>query len=310
MKGLIIATHGQLSAGLKDAVDVITGMGESIEVLSLNREDNVDDFEQSFLERISAYNESGSLVLVDMVGGSPYNVALKHLDNNNYEVVAGVNLLMIIEVLTNMNNLSITELSNLALNVGRESVQVFPVREDGLEQSVEEEYVEESYGAGGKITFARVDHRLIHGQVITKWSKIAQANTIIIVDDELYQDKMMADIYRSAAPVGVEVIIAPAKVIAYAQKHDTLPSGNAMLLFKDIKGVQKAYDEGVRLKNLQLGGIPNDGTRDMVFTAVSLSQKDLEVLDRVNETGTKIDLQVVPEERGMSYQEAKSRVKK
>lgn len=310
MKGLIVATHGQLSAGLKDAVDVITGMGDSIEVLSLNREDNVDDYEQNFKEVVSKYNENGSLVLVDMVGGSPYNVSLKHLDNNNYEVVAGVNLMMIIEVLNNLNNLSITELSNLAMTVGRQSVQAFPVEEEILEQDMVEEYVEESYGAGGKITFARVDHRLIHGQVITKWSKIAQANTIIIVDDELYQDKMMADIYRSAAPVGVEVIIAPSKVISYAQKHDTLPSGNVMLLFKDIKGVQNAYDEGIRLENLQLGGIPNDGTRDMVFTAVSLSKKDLEVLDKVSDTGTIIELQVVPEERGMSYQEAKSRVKK
>ena len=46
-----------------------------------------------------------------------------------------------------------------------------------------------------KITLVRVDHRLIHGQVITKWVKIAQAQKIIIVDDFLGQDEFMADIY-------------------------------------------------------------------------------------------------------------------
>ena len=50
------------------------------------------------------------------------------------------------------------------------------------------------------ITFARVDHRLIHGQVITKWSKIARAQKILIVDDILGQDSFMVDIYKMAAP--------------------------------------------------------------------------------------------------------------
>lgn len=306
MKGLIIATHGQLSIGLKDAANLITGMGDRIVALSLNREDNLDDFEKKFLETLSEYSSTGALVLVDMVGGSPYNVALKYIDSHNIHVIAGANLMMTIEVLSSLDNLSIKELSAHAKRVGRESVQNFPTTEDELITSSDE--VVEDYGTGGKITFARVDHRLIHGQVITKWSKIAQADTIIIVDDALYKDEAMAGIYRSASPAGIEVIIAPSEVIAYAQANNTLPSGNVMLLFKDVEGVSKAYAEGLRLEKLQLGGIPNDGKKKMVFTAVSLSEGDVEKLDKVQEIGTKIDLQVVPEERGISYDEAKEKL--
>jgi len=53
-----------------------------------------------------------------------------------------------------------------------------------------------------KISLIRLDSRLIHGQVITKWVKIAKANRIIIVDDELAQDDFMVMIYAAAAPKG------------------------------------------------------------------------------------------------------------
>lgn len=311
MKGIIIATHGQLSVGLKDAVDVVTGMGDEINSLSLNRDDNLDEFETDFLNLVSQYKDEGSLVFVDMIGGSPYNIALKHLESDlNYEVIAGVNMMMIVEVLTNIHTSSIEDLSLLAKKTGKQSIEKYPLIEDEEYYDDEVEPVEVSHEKGGTITFARVDYRLIHGQVITKWSRVARADSIIIVDDVLYEDKEMASIYRSAAPVGVEVIVAPSEVIAYAQKNGTLPSGNVMLLFKDVESVVKSYDQGLRLDKLQLGGIPNDGTRQMVFTAVSLSEKDIALLDQVDEAGTEIDLQVVPEEPGITYEQAKRKIAK
>lgn len=312
MKGIIIATHGQLAKGLQDAIQVITGMGDQVEAMSLNREDNIEEFERNLLEKVSAYQEEGSLVFVDMLGGSPYNVASKHLEKDfNYEMVTGVNLPMLLEVLTNKEHLTIPQLSLLARQAGQESVDKFPSAdvEETRSDTEETNPAADPYGTGGVITFARVDNRLLHGQVVTKWLKIARADTVIIVDDNLYEDKMMADIYRNAAPSGVEVIIAPSEVIAYAQQNGTLPRGNVMLLFKDVKAVEQAYEEGLRLEKLQLGGIPNDGTREMVFTAVSLSKEEVAILDRVNEAGTNIDLQVVPEERGISYAEAKRRLR-
>ena len=90
------------------------------------------------------------------------------------------------------------------------------------------------------ITFARVDHRLIHGQVITKWSKIAAAQKILIVDDVLAQDSFMVDIYKMAAPSGVDVDIKSAEDTARAYQADDLGSGNVFLLFKSIQTARKA----------------------------------------------------------------------
>ena len=58
-----------------------------------------------------------------------------------------------------------------------------------------------------EITLARVDHRLIHGQVVTKWLKIAMAKKIIIIDDYLAKETFMVDVYKMAAPSGVDVEI-------------------------------------------------------------------------------------------------------
>ena len=138
------------------------------------------------------------------------------------------------------------------------------------------------------ITFARVDHRLIHGQVITKWSKIAAAQKILIVDDVLAQDSFMVDIYKMAAPSGVDVDI----------------KSNVFLLFKSIQTARKAMDAGLELKTLQLGGVPAEAGRKIVFQAVALNDADVADLTHMADAGCQITLQVVPEEAGMTLADA------
>ena len=150
------------------------------------------------------------------------------------------------------------------------------------------------------ITFARVDHRLIHGQVITKWSKIAAAQKILIVDDVLAQDSFMVDIYKMAAPSGVDVDIKSAEDTARAYQG----SGNVFLLFKSIQTARKAMDAGLELKALQLGGVPAEAGRKIVFQAVALNDADVADLTHMADAGCQITLQVVPEEAGMTLADA------
>ena len=57
------------------------------------------------------------------------------------------------------------------------------------------------------IVLTRIDDRLIHGQVVTAWIKQYPINKILIIDDELSQNRLMERIYKAAAPMGVEVLI-------------------------------------------------------------------------------------------------------
>ena len=56
-----------------------------------------------------------------------------------------------------------------------------------------------------EIGLIRVDSRLIHGQVITKWFNYSKANVIVVVDDELSKDSFMSDIFKASAPIGIFV---------------------------------------------------------------------------------------------------------
>lgn len=160
-----------------------------------------------------------------------------------------------------------------------------------------------------KIKLSRVDYRLIHGQVVTKWLKIASAKIIIIVDDVLAQDDFMGDIYKLSAPSGVKVNIVTCDSLVESYLNDSLPEENTMLLFKSINSVYKVVQGGVKLDSLQLGGVPKDKDNTMVFSAVSLNSKDVEELDFIADTGTKIEIQAVPDESAMSYADAKKKLK-
>lgn len=155
-----------------------------------------------------------------------------------------------------------------------------------------------------KITWARVDYRLIHGQVITKWSKIASANQIVIVDDVLGQDEFMASIYRMAAPSGVGVDIKTAAEAAAAYQDGTLGAGNVFLLFKDVHAARASHEAGLAFETLQLGGIPAEAGRKVVFPAVALGPSEVEDIRALHDAGVDIQIQVVPEEAGISYEEA------
>ncbi len=155
-----------------------------------------------------------------------------------------------------------------------------------------------------EITLVRVDHRLIHGQVVTKWMKIALANKIIIIDDYLAQETFMIDVYKMAAPAGVQVEIYSVEKALEEFNKDKFGNGNVFLLFKNVDMAYKAYKAGVDYRKLQLGGIPSGNGKKMVFTAVSLDQVEVDHLLEMQDAGYEINLHIVPEEKSITLNEA------
>ena len=119
------------------------------------------------------------------------------------------------------------------------------------------------------ITLTRIDSRLIHGQVIVKWSRIANGNRIVIVDDELEKDSFMVDIYQMAAPSGRSVEIYSTTRAAEEFKKDKMGEGKILLLFRTLAQATKAYEEGLHFESLQLGGIPQSpGKKKIILDPV------------------------------------------
>ena len=121
-----------------------------------------------------------------------------------------------------------------------------------------------------ELVLARVDSRLVHGQVLVKWTKQTQANSICIVDDEVAQDAMLIGLFKMAMPKGTTLEVLTAEEVAgflSAQK------GRVLLIFKDIAHAQTAIQTGVPVKDLQVAGLGRREGRIQVLSLIHIWSK-------------------------------------
>jgi len=155
-----------------------------------------------------------------------------------------------------------------------------------------------------KIKLIRIDTRLIHGQVITKWLKVASANRIVIIDDELSEDSFMVDIYIAAAPSGVTIQILSVNEAVQLWKENELGEGNILVLFKDVESCYNCFKQGFPINYLQIGGLASSPGRTTVLRAVSFDDKDVKQLKEIREGGSEIYLHIIPEEQKVKFENA------
>jgi len=123
MVGMLIVTHGRLGEGLLDAMQMIAGPQEKVDFVSLKEVDSIDELKERILSAVKMLDDgSGVLVFVDMFGASPSNAAA-YLLNENVEVITGVNLPMLLEIVSFRESSSLQELSANAMTAGVESIK-------------------------------------------------------------------------------------------------------------------------------------------------------------------------------------------
>ena len=99
MIGLVIITHGNLALELKSAMEHIIGSQADIEIFCINPDDDIDIQKNNIQNTIKEINKgNGIIMLTDMFGGTPSNLALGFLEPGKIEVLSGVNLPMLIKI--------------------------------------------------------------------------------------------------------------------------------------------------------------------------------------------------------------------
>lgn len=156
-----------------------------------------------------------------------------------------------------------------------------------------------------KNVLVRIDSRLVHGQVVTKWIQRTDANRIIVIDDKLAKDSFMAQVYVMAAPPQVKVDILSIK--------DTLECWNKnsndriIFLFKNVEMAVEAYNSGLEINALQVGGIGGAPGRKVVYKNITLSDEDFEKLEELSKKGVNITLQTVPDDKEITLKSIKEK---
>ncbi len=125
MIGIVIVTHGRLADEFRAALEHVVGPQEQLATVSIGPEDPGESCRQHILEKIESVDTgSGAIVLTDMFGGTPSNLAISVMDDSHIEVIAGVNLPMLIKLVSVRSEHGLGEAVNTAKEAGRKYISV------------------------------------------------------------------------------------------------------------------------------------------------------------------------------------------
>lgn len=123
--GVLLIAHGNLAEGMLVALEFITGSQPQFRALALDHALEVDMARNIVISAIDdMMSDKGVLVLTDLFGGAPSNIALSILDEKYMEIVAGVNLPMLIHAVTLDETLSLKEKAEKLSDYGRNNIFV------------------------------------------------------------------------------------------------------------------------------------------------------------------------------------------
>jgi mannose PTS system EIIA component len=123
MIGALVVTHGHLGQELVAAAEMIVGEISHIRAVSIGWHDDVNDARKDIEKRITEVESgSGVLILTDMFGGTPSNIAFSLHDPGKINVVTGVNLPMIIKIAGQKEGESLESLARIVRDQGRSSI--------------------------------------------------------------------------------------------------------------------------------------------------------------------------------------------
>jgi PTS system mannose-specific IIA component len=125
MIGMVIVTHGRLAQEFVSALEHVVGPQTGIAAICIGADDNMEERRKEILESVAKVDEGdGVVLLTDMFGGTPSNLAISVLDRANVEVVAGINLPMLIKLASLRKTAKLQAAVTAAQDAGRKYINV------------------------------------------------------------------------------------------------------------------------------------------------------------------------------------------
>lgn len=140
------------------------------------------------------------------------------------------------------------------------------------------------------VVFARVDERLVHGQITTSWSKHLRLEQIIIIDDATAKDPFMKEVLASSAPKNLVFTILSTDEINQIDKYI---DKRTMLLFKTVKTALETLRKGFDLTELNIGNTSSGPNRRKISKNVHLSDEEIDIVKELMDSDVKVFLQML-----------------
>ena len=303
MVGIILASHGEFAKGILQSGSMIFGEQQNVKAVTLMPSEGPDDLKAKLKDAIASFdNQDEVLFLVDLWGGTPFNQAnsLFEEHKDKWAIVAGLNLPMLIEAYgARLSMESAHEIAGYILNSAKEGVKVKPEELEPADtgKTSTASNAQSNAGAPGSFEYvlARIDSRLLHGQVATAWTKTVQPTRIIVVSDAVAYDKLRKNLIQQAAPPGVKAHVVPVDHMIKLAKDDKHFGGQrAMLLFENPHDVLRAIEGGVPLKTINVGSMAHSIGKVQPNKVLAFDQKDIDTFAKIKKAGITFDVRKVP----------------
>ncbi|MGG7522408.1 PTS mannose transporter subunit IIAB [bacterium BS0013] len=299
---IVIGTHGWAAEQLLKTAEMLLGEQENVGWIDFVPGENAETLIEKYNAQLAKLDTSkGVLFLVDTWGGSPFNAASRIVvDKEHYEVVAGVNIPMLVETfMARDDNPSFDELVALAVETGREGVKALkaqPVEKPAPAVAAPKAATPaKPMGPNDYmvIGLARIDDRLIHGQVATRWTKETNVRRIIVVSDEVAADTVRKTLLTQVAPPGVTAHVVDVAKMIRVYNNPKYAGERVMLLFTNPTDVERIVEGGVKITSVNIGGMAFRQGKTQVNNAISVDAKDIEAFNKLNARGIELEARKV-----------------
>ncbi|HEP1566100.1 TPA: PTS mannose transporter subunit IIAB [Streptococcus pyogenes] len=310
--GIIIASHGKFAEGIHQSGSMIFGEQEKVQVVTFMPNEGPDDLYGHFNNAIQQFDADDEiLVLADLWSGSPFNQASRVAGENpdrKMAIITGLNLPMLIQAYTERLMDAGAGVEQVAANIIKESkdgIKALPEDLNPVEETAATEKVVNALqgaipagtviGDGKlKINLARVDTRLLHGQVATAWTPASKADRIIVASDEVAQDDLRKQLIKQAAPGGVKANVVPISKLIEASKDPRFGNTHALILFQTPQDALRAVEGGVKINELNVGSMAHSTGKTMVNNVLSMDKEDVATFEKLRDLGVTFDVRKVP----------------
>ena len=185
------------------------------------------------------------------------------------------------------------------LDAGRDGIKIKPEALDKVKKPAAQAAAPSTANAGQPGSFqyvlARVDSRLLHGQVATTWTKTTNPTRIIVVSDSVAKDELRKNLIKEAAPSGVKAHVVPIDQMIKLAKDDKHFGGQrALLLFETPEDALRAIEGGVPIKELNIGSMSHSVGKVQPNKVLAFDQKDIDTFHKLADDGVKFDVRKVP----------------
>ena len=301
MVGIILATHGDFATGILQSASMIFGEQPNVAAVTLQPSEGPDDVRRKMEEAVASFEDPEQvLILVDLWGGTPFNQSngLIAGHEDKWAIIDAYASRMMME--------TAHELAVQISGSAKEGVRIYPESLEPKEEKPAAAAVSDGQPRGalpegtvvgdGKIKYvlARIDSRLLHGQVATAWTKTTGPNRIIVVSDGVAHDNLRKSMITEAAPPGVKANVVPVSKMIQVAKDPRFGNTKALLLFETPQDALEAIKGGVDIKELNIGSMAHSVGKVAVSKVLSLGKEDVETFEELKKLGISFDVRKVP----------------